>query len=198
MPDNGEKKSDNIRDGHWIKRNYASRSGLVRTMWHRLLYSCGSYKDYREIDWQTIERLVFVCKGNICRSVFAEAVAKSMGINAASCGLDTIEDAPANVDALHAASLRGFDLGQHRTRPIMYMPLKRTDLLVAMEPWQADFLRKNLNRKHQYSLLGLWTDPVLPHIQDPYDSSPAYFDNCFSKIQNAVQLLVEKAGMAEN
>jgi protein-tyrosine phosphatase len=144
------------------------------------------------VDWDSIERLVFVCKGNICRSAYAEAVARSMGINAISCGIDTIEDAPANDYAAEMARRRGFDLGRHRTRPIMYLMLRRTDLLVAMEPWQARFLSTHLRRPHQCTLLGSWSKPVSPYIHDPYRSSPAYFEKCFDYIEASVREIAEK------
>lgn len=183
---------ENRKDNRWLARHYGSRRGFIRTYWHRLLYYLGKYRQYQNVDWRSIERLVFVCKGNICRSAYAEAVAQSLGIDAISCGLDTIEDAPANKSAMLAAKNLGFDLEGHKTRPVMYLILKKTDLLVVMEPWQAVFLNKHLNRTHHYTLLGLWGVPELPHIQDPYAAVDVYFDRCFSYIQASVQTIVGK------
>jgi protein-tyrosine phosphatase len=177
---------------HWLDRHYGSRQGAVRTYWHRFLYLLGRYRRYRDVDWGSVQRLVFVCKGNICRSAYAEAVARSMGVETISCGIDAIEDAPANKDAILAASSQGFDLKGHKTKPIMYLVLRHTDLLVAMEPCQAKFLDSHLTRKHYCTLLGLWTKPILPHIQDPYGSSSAYFETCFGYIQKTVYELARK------
>jgi protein-tyrosine phosphatase len=183
---------ENITNKSWLARHYGSRRGFMRTKWHELLFFLGKYNHYREIDWQSVERLVFICKGNICRSAYAEAVARSTGIEAISCGLDTIEDAPANDHSISTAKQLGFDLEEHKTRPIMYLVLRKTDLLVAMEPWQAKFLEKNLTRNHQYTLLGLWTKPSLPHIQDPYGAPADYFKKCFRCIQSSVNELAKK------
>jgi len=183
---------DNGKDDGWIVNHYGSRRGFIRTFWCRLQYYFGVYREYKDIDWSSVERIVFVCKGNICRSAFAEAVARSLGVNAISCGLSTIEEAPANADAVNAAHAKGFDLGHHKTLPIMYVMLRSTDLLIAMEPWQLEFLNKNLYRKHQYTLMGLWAKPVLPHIQDPYGSSKVYFEKCFDYIQESVNELIKK------
>ncbi len=172
--------------------HYGSRRGFALTYWHHLLYYVGRYRNYQNVDWQSVERLVFVCKGNICRSAYAEAVARSLGIEAISCGLDTIEDAPANDNAIRMAKQLGFDLEGHKTRSITYLVLKKTDLLIAMEPWQAEFLQKGLTRQHYRTLLGLWAKPVFPYIQDPYGASPAYFEKCFRYIQKSVHELVEK------
>ncbi len=180
------------KSNRWLAKRYGSRRGFIRTYWHRLLYFLGRYNKYRHVDWQSVDRLVFICKGNICRSAYAEAVARSLGLHAISCGIDTIEDAPANKSAILEAKNRGFNLGEHKTTPIMYLALKKSDLLIVMEPWQCEFVSRNLQRKHQCTLLGLWGQPVLPHIQDPYGSSFSYFKKCFTYIDNCVNELNKK------
>lgn len=176
----------------WIDARYGSRRGLMLTVWHRLLYLLGRYRPYKNVDWQSIERLVFVCKANICRSAYAEAYARSLGIEAISCGVLTSEDAPADEHAILAARQRGISLEGHKSTPIMYLILRKTDLLVAVEPWQADLIARNLIRKHYCTLLGLWSRPALPHIHDPYGSSPAYFQQCFARIEQSVYGLAKK------
>lgn len=171
---------------------YGSHRGSLRTYWHRFLYMLGAYDKYSNVNWDEIDRLVFVCKGNICRSAYAEAIARSLGINAISCGISTIIDAPANADAVEIAGKRGVDLTQHKTTPIMYVILRKTDLVVAMEPWQADTLDRNIKRRHFITLLGLWLRPQRPHIQDPYGHSKIYFDNCFEYIENSVYEITKK------
>ena len=180
------------KGNRWLARRYGSRRGLVRTYWHRLRYHLGAYRQYKKIDWKSVDRLVFVCKGNICRSAYAEAVAKSLGCEAISCGIDTIKDAPANLDAVMMADKHGFDLKQHKTQPVKCAALKSSDLLIAMEPWQLEFLQKDMGGKYQYSLLGLWTETVLPHLQDPYGASSFYFDRCFLIIEQGVQVITKK------
>ena len=175
-----------------LAESYGSRTGFVRTYWHRIQYLLGRYRDYSNIDWSSVERLVFVCKGNICRSAFAEAVARSLDMPAVSCGLQTIISAPANEDAVKTAREMGYALEEHRTTPIMYMVIQKTDLVIAMEPWQAEYIGRQLVRPHSYTLLGLWSSPVSPHIQDPYGSSSAYFKRCFSYIENSVHGIVKQ------
>lgn len=176
----------------WLADNYGSRRGYVRTWWHRFRYLTGGYRKHRRVDWDSVERLVFVCKGNICRSAYAEAVARSLGLDTASCGLQTIVAAPANEVAVRIARRRGIDLESHRTTPIMYMTLRKSDLLVAMEPWQIGYMKKYLMRQHCYTLLGLWHKPVRPHLQDPYGSSSEYFDCCFNYIEKSVHAISKK------
>jgi len=171
---------------------YGSRRGIVRTYWHRVKNGLGVYGNYKKIDWDKIDRLVFVCKGNICRSAYAEAVARSLGVNAISCGVNTIIDAPANADAVEIAATRGIDLSNHKTTPVMSVTLRETDLLLAMEPWQAEYLDRSLKTGHYISLLGLWSLPLRPHIVDPYGLSRTYFNNCFEYIENSVHEVSKK------
>ena len=176
----------------WLARRYGSQRGFIRTIWHKSLFVLGRYRKYQEVDWTRVERVVFVCKGNICRSAYAEAVARNLGLEVISCGLDTIENAPASSDAVYVAEKLGVDLTQHFTQPVMYLSFKKTDLLIAMEPWQVLYLEKNLFRKHQCTLLGLWAKPILPHIQDPYGASQDYFERCFSYIKDSVYEIDKK------
>ena len=177
---------------------YGSRRGFVRSYWHRLLYLTRFYQEYRQIDWKSVERLVFVCKGNICRSAFAEVVARSKGIDSISCGIDTVKAAPANEDAIRVAGNMGFSLEEHRTTPITSLTLKEHDLLVAMEPWQASYLKTHFQGTKHCTLLGLWKRPVRPYIHDPYASTNKYFENCFDYIEKSVHEITSKIEAQRN
>ena len=176
----------------WLRDNYGSRRGFARTWWHRLRDVLGGYRCYRKIDWNSAERLVFVCKGNICRSAYAEALAASQGVESVSCGLNTRIGLPANDAAIKVAVSRGIDLKSHRTTPIQELSLKKNDLFVVMEPWQAEQLKAMYGKEYGFTLLGLWGRPVNPHIQDPYGMSEAYFNSCFNYIEKSVHELFSK------
>lgn len=171
---------------------FGSRRGVVLTYWHSLKQVFGAYNNYRKIDWNNIDRLVFVCKGNICRSAYAELIAKSLGIEAISFGISTGNDYPANSEALKIARKRGMDLSRHKTTSVQSVILRNTDLLVAMEPWQADSLTAIFNNKHNVTLLGLWFSPLRPHVHDPYGLAASYFDNCFDYIEKSVNEIAKK------
>ena len=176
-----------------IEGRFGSRRGFIRHVRYSLLHKLGRYQAYIEIDWQSIDRLVFVCKGNICRSAFAEAVARKEGLRAVSCGIDTIEHTPANDDALKVALELGYDLSRHRTTPIQRVTLNKTDLLIAMEPLQAGFLVRHLGGQYPCTLLGLWAAPALPYVHDPYGRGEEYFRNCFDIIKMSVFSIGAKA-----
>lgn len=182
----------NSRLKQWLADRYGSRRGFVLTLWHKFLYVLGRYRSYRHIDWDSVERLVFVCKGNICRSAYAEVIARSQGIETASCGIDTRHGLPANADAIQVAKVRGIDLSEHKTTPIASLPHRKGDLFVAMEPWQAEYLKREYGAKHKTSLLGIWTSVKKPHIQDPYGASNEYFNRCFDYIEKSVNEVSKK------
>ncbi len=176
----------------WFAEHYGSRRGFALTWVHKLRYLLGGYRNYRRIDWKRAERLVFVCKGNICRSAYAEAVARSLGLESISCGIDTSDGAPANADAIRAAAEKGIDLTGHRTRPIQSLALRKNDLFIAMEPWQARYLERQFGQGHKCTLLGVWGKSVRPHIHDPYGATEAYFNHCFGYIETSVHEITKK------
>ena len=174
------------RMNSWLADHYGSRRGYVRILWYRIGYLLGGYRNYKQINWHSVERLVFVCKGNICRSAYAEAVAKTLGIDSVSCGVDTRNNFPANDGAIQAAEVKGINLRGHRTTPIQLLDIREGDLFIAMEPWHIEFLKKKYGERYQCSLLGLWQRPVSPHIEDPYGASNLYFNHCFNYIEKSV------------
>ena len=60
---------------------------------------------------------------------------------------------------------------------------------MAMEPHQARALRR-AHPRAQVILLGLWCVSPRPVLADPYGLSDAYFDTCFSCIDEAVTALI--------
>lgn len=147
----------------------------------------GAMRRYRNIDWQRVERLHFVCKGNICRSVYAEYRAKKIGIAATSSGVAAATSSLADPIAQQAAALRGIDLRAHRTRRFEDITLGSGDLVVAMEPWQAHAASLMANAANaQVTILGLWAADTSAVIADPYGGDDASFARCFAFIDRAV------------
>ena len=177
---------------NWLSDHYGSRWGFIRAHFYRTRYLLGGYRDCRQIDWGSAGRLVFVCKGNICRSAYAEAVTRSMGKESVSCGIDTKDGLPANDHAICEAASRGVDLREHKTTSIKSLTLKDNDIFIAMEPWHAEFISREFGNEQKCSLLGLWGQPVNPHIQDPYGTSDEYFSNCFTYIEKSVNEIARK------
>ena len=177
---------------HWMKTRYGSGRGFLMMYWHGLRNRFGAYDKHKHVDWKDIKRVVFICKGNICRSAFAERVARKVGVEVISCGINAIVDGPANREAVRIAKQMGYDLSVHRTTPIMYPIFLKSDLLVVMEPEQSDIVKYYLTKAHHITLLGLWGKPERPFIYDPYGTTPEYFRSCFNFIEKSVYAIADK------
>jgi low molecular weight protein-tyrosine phosphatase len=170
---------------------YGGRGGYLEHVRARTLYALGVYRNIREVDWATVARLAFVCKGNICRSPYACARARSLGIQSVSFGLDAVDGAPAEPAALRNALSRGIDLSAHRSAKLQSAPAPERDLVIVFEPQQIGGVRRRNGDGTPIRLLGIWSRPVRPYIHDPYGMSDKYFQQCFSVIDANIAALVE-------
>ena len=134
-----------------------------------------------------IHRIVFVCAGNICRSPFAEHVARSVDMRASSMGLEATDGAPADPQAARAARAWGIHLGSHRARRFQSDQIEAGDLGLAFELWHALALERELvGRGATVRLIGAYLTPMHYHIADPYGLDDRYFARCFERIRRAV------------
>ncbi len=176
-----------------IQGRYGTARGLVRLMLGHAERLVGGLAPYEAVEWDRVERLVFVCTGNICRSPYAEYRAAGLGLRVSSFGLDTQAGLPAFDVAMECAAARGLDLAGHGARKASEFDIRKGDLLIAMEPRQVHAMTPRFaDRPCQITLLGLWSRPRRPHIHDPYGLSAGYMDTCFGVIDTAVQTLAER------
>jgi len=161
--------------------------GLVRHYTDLALYRLGAFSPLKAVDWSSIRRVVFVCKGNICRSPYAEMKAGTMNLPSSSFGLEASSGVRANSAAIKAALARGIDLSLHVARTAEMVDIASGDLLAAMESSQARVLQSvALPASVQVTLMGLWCTPPRPHVEDPLGLSDNYFDFCFALIDDAL------------
>ncbi|KZY99490.1 hypothetical protein A3744_30410 [Oleiphilus sp. HI0073] len=154
----------------------------------------GGYQKYRNLDLDSIKRVVFFCKGNINRSAIAESVfAISSSIGHASFGLKTEQRFPPSVEAQRWARKNSLKILQHKTTRVEDFTIEQGDLLIAFEPEQLQLIEQNNRKvsKVQYSLLGLWAENPWAYIHDPVARPEEYFDKCFSIIENATRNLAK-------
>jgi protein-tyrosine phosphatase len=169
-----------------IKTRYGTFRGLVRLALSYPQVASGR-SAISGIDPKTIRRLVFVCQGNICRSAFADVVSRQSGLRAASFGLSASTGRRAHDPAIAAARALGYDLSGHRALDMAdYVP-EAGDLLLAMEIRQLHRLATDPRLGHlPRTLLGQWTQPIMPHLHDPYGLNDRYMVRCLARIERAV------------
>lgn len=172
---------------------YGGKRGYLEHLRSRALYSLGAFRQARRFDWATVRRLVFVCKGNICRSPYAAEKARVLGMTAISSGLETHEGAAADAAAVRNAARRGIDLSQHRSSVYNYGGLQSTDLIVVFESRQyVEVRRRSGDHGLSVTLLGIWSKPCVPDIQDPYGRSDDSFQRCYAVIDAHVLEVVRR------
>jgi len=169
----------------WIDRRYGNWRGAIRLFLTRAEISLGLSGE-RKPERDEVRRLVFVCHGNICRSAYADVLARELGLNAASFGLSTEPGSRAHRPIVKAAREMGVDLAGHRSMPVeAFRPLPG-DLLLAME---TRHLRKLAAIQGLSGLprLLLGRFSGFPHLHDPYEIAPEYTAPCLGRIDKAVR-----------
>jgi protein-tyrosine phosphatase len=172
---------------------YGGKRAVMNTVVARLKYRFRS-EAMRSVEWSTVHRLVFICRGNVCRSPFAEAVAVREGLPAISFGLQTDQGTTVNSDASRIALALGVDMRAHRSRPLVDGSLRAGDLVLGMEPAHLDDSRIAADvAPVQIGLLGLLNGRRrTPYIHDPYGLSDVYFVRCFRFIEDTVEQIAKE------
>jgi protein-tyrosine phosphatase len=170
-----------------INDRYGTYRGLIRLWLAHAELRARRLRRFTDIRLANVRRLVFVCRGNIWRSCFADARARALGLDAASFGLATSGSAPVSPLAVEVAAAFGIDLAGHHSMSVTDFVFREGDLVLAMEVRHArTVLRLVKQPQVQVSLLGLWARPPRPHIHDPDRLSAAYRHRCFSTIADSV------------
>ncbi len=178
--------------GSLLDVSYGNLRGFVRLALGEIEFLSGRLRTFVRLDPETVQRLVFVCLGNINRSAFAGAVAERCGAETTSIGLSTTTGAPAFDKALTTAPVYGIGLDGHRATNFDDYTFQTGDLLLVMEVRHARELVRRGIPAHAIALLGHWARPHRIHIHDPHHHSDAYFRTCFAILFSAVSNLVDE------
>ena len=148
-----------------------------------------------------VERILVVCKGNICRSPFAAQLlaGRVKTVEVRSAGLEASGRDPADPAAVRAAMRRGACLDAHRTRPMSDVDVAWADLVLGMEGTHAAAIAVRWPAaRAKVRLLGHFLPEPPFAIDDPWGRSDDVFDLTFERIARAVdriaELLRERSG----
>jgi protein-tyrosine phosphatase len=174
----------------WVRDNFGSKKGMIREVSFRIGWPL---HPLARATAQTsgVERLVFVCKGNVCRSALAESVAGRLGFPACSFGLNTTPGKSADDRMRNAATELGFDLSAHLTASFRDYEPCNGDMVLLFEPSHLKDVDSMMPNLDLVALLGAWAKPPKPYIHDPYGASPAYYLKSARLIQQSVANLVQ-------
>jgi len=148
-----------------------------------------------------VTRLCFICSGNICRSPFAEELAKKKlpefanlkSLQIISRGLSATPGLPADESAQRISKQFGVDLSNHRTAQFSPDEIGGGDLLLIMDQFHAALIQP-LGREiaSKTILLGSFfqKDGHKLIISDPWGKPDSEFGQCFEQISTAVTRLL--------
>jgi len=145
---------------------------------------------------------LFVCKGNLCRSPFAERISRkilngTLNENAtfSSCGIEAKGFEMPPKEAVEAARGFGIDMKEHKPTRIDKEYLANFDMIIAMDAVQYYELRRNYpGFRRKVFLLSLFEKDVCSkytpflryNIPDPYNKSIEQFILCYERIERCL------------
>ena len=175
-----------------FRDKFGTERGYVRYILSVFENQIGTTRKFNIPDLRRVDRVVFVCLGNICRSAYAHHFGSTfLPVEVASFGLSTTTNIPAFPLAQIVSLDRGLDIAHHRTTDFSDFNIRPGDLLLVMEVRQARRLNELVGSRDdiQISLLGNWARPIRPHIHDPHTLSENYFHSCFGVIEDSIRNL---------
>jgi len=130
-------------------------------------------------------RVLFICYGNICRSPFAEQVARSaLGKrNVSSAGFFPKEGRASPENAVRAASEFGVDLSGHRSRVLTAQDVAQADAIFVFDRANlSDLLKAFPNARRRVHFLGVLDADGPLNIPDPWGSNLERFSEIYNRI----------------
>ena len=186
---------DCLRTGKWLL-------GMVyeplQRHWHKALFNW--HKKYGTVGKSLVKakHIVFLCYGNINRSVLAEKcliqqLGQASGFGIRSAGFHPKSNRPADPVMVAVAKEHGIDLSNWSSNLVEETMLADADIIFVMEISHFLIVSNKFPKfQHKVHLLGEVTENVacVPlEIADPYGQSSATYLQCFQQVYAASQML---------
>ena len=149
-------------------------------------------------------RLLFVCTGNICRSpmgrFLAERLARDAGLpwSAASAGVAAEVGEPMTSGAARALAARGVTGVRHEGRALDESALAAADVVYAMTRAHRDeIVARFPAHAAKVSVLREAAGLPQPDVEDPYGLPDSSYEECASRIEEALKILIRRSIHAE-
>ncbi|BBO88533.1 hypothetical protein [Desulfosarcina ovata] len=171
---------------------------LIKTIVESSIYNI-YYK--KPIPKKKIKSIVFICSGNICRSVFAEyyfkSISKRFDLLIQSCGTDVVLGKEGNIpqETINTAKEFGVEIVDHQSKDISRCRYD-SDLIVALEfkhykSWKNIFPELDKNLFLMTDFLN-WPNRLFCNIYDPFGLDETQYKKTFLKIEKCLINLLLK------
>ena len=154
--------------------------------------------------------ILYVCKGNICRSPFAERVTKKFLekgskdiITIRSAGITVTGGNPPPIEAIIAAKAFGISMDDHRAQCLTRELIDGTDMIVVMEVEQLHQLEQAYpESRGRFFLMSMFSNDqhvwgnyyFQYNIADPYGKNNEQFTRCYERINICINNLLMGIG----
>lgn len=133
-----------------------------------------------------------VCKGNICRSPFAAALAARLwpDVTVRSAGTYPVAGRPVPREGVAAAQVGwGLDLAHHRSSVLTRQDPAPGDRVLVFDPENVAAANEILGDRHVVELLGAGLEPADCVVADPWLGDEATFATCYHHIERALRAI---------
>jgi protein-tyrosine phosphatase len=146
------------------------------------------------------KHIIFVCKGNICRSAFAEhymkTIAEGLDVKIGSYGLDVDQGKYPPREAINTAETFGIDISKHISQKLYKADVENADLIISMEYGQYQRLVELYPEKKNFIKLLKKYAPfpysVFCNIDDPFGCEQDEFIKSFNLIHKSIEGLCQE------
>lgn len=140
-----------------------------------------------------MDKIVFICTGNTCRSPMAEGLFKDMdgeektGLEAVSAGIFTNNGMSVSENAVIAAKELGADISNHKSQILNENIVNDAKYLVCMTGAHYDQILLKFSNASDKLFTLLPTD-----VDDPFGGNIDDYRKCATQIKSAVESIIER------
>lgn len=146
--------------------------------------------------------ILFVCTGNTCRSPMAEHLLRKLladvnktDITVSSAGISPTHGVYFPEEARQALASEGVGSVRHTSREVTSEMMRQADLVLVMEPYHRDVLRRRFPGFHDRIHVlkeHAGTSNGNPGISDPFGQPLSVYKETLEEIRDALRKIIEK------